>query len=269
MMVLTCQFCSGALRMQPGKMGGQCTRCGRYYSSDELYRLSSFRQPEADREADPAKIVAFVIGAVLCLCLFPAMPMMLLVLAPVLIVLAAKQLIHEAETESEQAKQPVAAGDKLRNVDDFIRAFRMLPLQTMPLRAEAGRAISQLDMLKRKQVAIAALLPQNHPFIQSANDAARYIMNNLRQVYYRLQFCDQNDRELRRVHAAFLNERMDDNERVLRDFENLIIEVTQMDDGLPMNAPTLDVLASTLRSVRTGDCLPADGGVLYMKGEMK
>ena len=82
-------------------------------------------------------------------------------------------------------------------------------------------------------------------------------------------YCDQNDRELRRVHAAFLNERMDDNERVLRDFENLIIEVTQMDDGLPMNAPTLDVLASTLRSVRTGDCLPADGGVLYMKGEMK
>ena len=38
---------------------------------------------------------------------------------------------------------------------------------------------------------------------------------------------------------------------MLRDFEKLIIEVTQMNQDMPVQEPCLDVLADTLRKVRT------------------
>lgn len=264
-----CQFCGGALRTGTGRMGAQCTRCGRYYSFEQLYRLASFRQP--DKKADSEKnaaMAAIVVAAVMIFTLLLASaPFTAVCIFPIALVLGAVKFADKCEP------LPVGAAEKLSTADDYLREFRMLPLERMPLREEAGRAIMQIDLLKRKQIALASMLDQDHPFIKSGNDAAAYILNNLKQVLYRLQFCDQNDPGLRKMHAEFLRERLDENDRVLRDYENLIIEVTQMSDQTPVTAPTLDVLADTLRCIRTGEQIPSEAEMVYsgstslMRGE--
>ena len=269
-----CQFCGGALLTHNGRMGAQCTSCGKYYSADQLYRLASFHKPAEDKSDRVAPIAGIaVIAAVIWLAMIPVAPVMATLLLPAGVIYAAKKIIDSDMAVQSSSEKPVGAAEQLRSADDYLRAFRMLPLDYMPLRAEACRAIAQIDALKRKQIAVASMLEQGHPFIQSCNNAAEYILSNLKQVLYRLKYCDQNDVSLRKMHAEYLRERLDDNDRVLRDFENLIIEVTQMEDQTAVTAPTLDVLAETLHSVRTGDPIPSGaerripGEIAFMRGE--
>ena len=281
MLNYTCTFCGSPIRMSNGRMGGQCVRCGKYFSSDEIYRIALFREPKqravtVPKKLTPEKAAVLIPAFIFCMFAIPFSPLpMIALVLPVIVILSAKRLIEADQDEDAESSKPVAAGEKLKNVDDFIRAFRTMPLDYMPLREEAGRALAQLDALKRKQIALAAMLSPDHAFIKSGNEAAAYIMNNLKQVLYRLRFCDQSDPELRRMHTKFLRERLDENDRILRDFENLIIEVTQLADDTPVTAPSLDVLAKTLHSINTGEEIPphcelsAPAENLCVRGDMK
>lgn len=258
MLNYTCKYCGGVLRIREGRMGAQCTTCGRYYSSDAIYTIAQKSAPETVSLRDAAKstkIIGIVIAAMFTFFLMPVSPVPFMLFLPAAFIIAGKAIIKEAEA-SEGDDLPRGAGEQLRSADDYLRAFRTMPLEYMPLREEANRAVMQIDALKRKQLALGSMLRQDHPFIKSGNDAAAYILRNLKQVLYRLRFCDQSDPELRRMHAKYLRERLDENDRILRDFENLIIEVTQLSDDTAVTAPSLDVLAATLHSVNTGEELP-------------
>ena len=258
MLNYTCKYCGGMLRIREGRMGAQCTTCGRYYSSDAIYKIAQKSAPETVSLQDAAKstkIIGIVIAAMFTFFLMPVSPVPFMLFLPAAFIIAGKAIIKEAEA-TEEGGTPRAAGEQLRSVDDYLRAFNMLALDSMPLREEAGTAIMQLHALRRKQLALGSMLSQGHPFIKSGNDAAAYILRNLKQVLYRLRFCDQSDPELRRMHAKYIRDRLDENDRILRDFENLVIEVTQLTDDTAVTAPSLDVLAATLHSINTGEELP-------------
>ena len=140
---------------------------------------------------------------------------------------------------------------------------------TMPLGVYGERALHQLERLEQKQEALAAMLGKNHPFIRNGDDAEIFILKNCRQVLYRLKYCDQSDPNFCRIHAEYLEERLAENEKVLGDFEKLVIEVTQLDLDTPQTAPCLDVLAETLHGVRTQDgALPDDFDNLFSRQMM-
>ena len=136
---------------------------------------------------------------------------------------------------------------------DYYAQLQMLNLESMPLGRFGIEAAEQIRRLDSKMDALRALLPAEHPFFRNAADAEKYILENCKQILYRLKYCDQKDRALCRVHAKYLEARLAENEKVLRDFENLIIEVTQMNDDLPQQQPCLDVIADTLHQIRTGE----------------
>lgn len=162
--------------------------------------------------------------------------------------------------DKENAKVPekktisyIGSGEKLQTHYDYFTQFRLLGLETMPLGRFGIEATDQIRRLDTKMQALRALLPKEHPFFKNADDAEEFILENCKQILYRLKYCDQQDRALCRVHAQYMQERLSENEKVLRDFENLIIEVTQMDDDLPAQQPCLDVIADTLHQIRTGE----------------
>ena len=174
MLNYTCTFCGSPIRMTNGRMGGQCVRCGKYFSSDEIYRIALFREPKQRAVTAPKNLTAEKAGAlvtvfIICMSIIPFSPLpMIALVLPVIVILSAKRLIEADQDEDAESSKPVAAGEKLRNVDDFIRAFRTMPLDYMPLREEAGRALAQLDALKRKHIQSCYLLRtaagHNHPY---------------------------------------------------------------------------------------------------------
>lgn len=151
---------------------------------------------------------------------------------------------------SPRFTQGMAVGERLDTPMDYLEAFRILPLTSMPFRAEAGEAMDQLSSMITKQQGIATLLPAGHPYYQTINDAVAYFLKNTKQILFRMRYCDQNDMSRREEHLAFFRSTLDENAALLRDFETFMIELSQMDDDVQGRVPCLDVLTQSMRSLR-------------------
>ena len=250
-----CPAC-GVLLRQNTNNSAVCPKCFREfcYSSEAFSSKATGSTDPFEGNKREIKIVLLLVGMICSLAVG------LIPLAIFLIVMFVRTC---AETEQNSEKKPeprlLATGVYLKTRSDYIRVFRTVHFDEMPLGIYGARALHQLERLEQKQQALAEMLGKTHPFIRNGDEAEIYILRNCKQILYRLKYCDQNDPALCRVHADFLEERLADNEKVLRDFESLVIEVTQLNLDMPAAAPCLDVLADTLRNVRTQDgALPDD-----------
>lgn len=136
---------------------------------------------------------------------------------------------------------------------EYLEAFYQLNLPAMPLGKLGAEAVRQIQQLSRKQQALHDMLQPGHPFIVTGNEAEAYVLNNCKHILYRLKYCDQADQRYIREHDAYIRAKLRENEKILSDYEKLLIEITQMDDDAPILTPQMDVLADTLKSVRTYD----------------
>ncbi len=189
----------------------------------------------------PCIIILFAIGA------FPLAIMLIVIML---------SLDKDTASNSVAQKQPqnnLSSSKTPKTRADYLCAFEALPRVTMPLGIYGDRAIQQIKRLEQKQQALSIMLGKEHPFIHNGNEAEAYILKNCKHMLYRLQFCDQSNPEFCRTHAEYLEQKLSENEKVLRDFEKLVIEVTQLDLDAQDTTPCLDVLAETLRNVRTLD----------------
>ena len=165
-------------------------------------------------------------------------------------------VIDAAADDKAETPDPQFEAVRLANLKtpaEYRAAFYNMPLDTMPLGKYGAAAAEQTVQLENKMQALREMLGKGHPFEKNADEASRYVLANCKQVLYRLRYCDQKDPALCRAHGEYLQERLQENTKVLRDFERLIIEVTQMNDDMPAQEPCLDVLADTLQTVRTRD----------------
>lgn len=152
-----------------------------------------------------------------------------------------------------QPQRPMAQpylNERLNTAQDYLEAFRMLPLVSMPFREEAAEAMNQLSALMTKQQGIASLLPEGHPYYPTVNDAVDYFLKNVKQILFRLRYCDQNDMSRREEHRAFFRRILEENAAILRDFETFMIELSQVEDGVQGTVPCLDVLSQSMHSMR-------------------
>ena len=148
---------------------------------------------------------------------------------------------------------PPESGEKLRSSSDYLTQLRMMQLDTMPLGSYGRRAMEQIELLERQMQAIGELTGTENPFAEQTDKAAQFIYANCKQIIYRLKYGDQGDPAFRGIHEAYLGSCLRENDKVLHDFGQLILEVTQMERDLTSEAPCLDILADTLRDVRTYD----------------
>ena len=243
-----CPACGVMLRQQGGNTGvcPQCYRSFCYTSEAFSGRAQAASAGDGTREV---KIVLLIIGIMMSLVtgLLPITVMLVCALVG-----NCKNADKTAAVSNPQGRV-VPTGTYLKKRSDYIRVFRTIDFASMPLGIYGERALHQVERLDRKQEALAAMLGKDHPFIRSGDEAEMFILKNCKQVLYRLKYCDQGDPAFCRVHAEYLEERLAENEKILGDFEKLVIEVTQLDLDMPQTAPCLDVLADTLHNVRTQD----------------
>ncbi|MBR4201907.1 MAG: hypothetical protein IKQ91_11690 [Oscillospiraceae bacterium] len=263
----TCTVCGGMLQRGTNDTA-VCMKCFR------TYRLNAYQpttlvnpafqpNPSAEKpmndETRASVIFLLIVGAILTLCLglFPLSVGMIVVIVEMSKKKNAKPAVNNS---CERGNLPF--GEYLKKTPDYIRALRDLPIGTMPLGIYAEKAALQIERMNRKQKGLREMLGADHPFVKSGEDAERYILANCKKVLWRLKYCDQTEPSLCRIHAEYLQTVLNDNEKVLKDYDKLLIEVTQMNDNTPQLVPTLDVLADSLHSIRTGD-LPEDTAYQY------
>lgn len=256
----TCAACGGTLQ-RAADHTAVCMKCFRTYRLDDPPRVQPTRinQQEKDMEAvDAGVMVAVLVLSLVMMAAFitGAYPLLIGVGVGIgALIKKRREIANEMQFDVREVpvKKTPYFGEYLRTENDCISRLRGLPLGRMPLGTYGEQAAEQLERIRLKKQALHELLGDNHPFIVSFRQAELYVMQNCKQVFFRLKYCDQDDPSLCRVHAHYLRDRIEENNKILRDCENLIIEVTQMDDYKPVPVPSVDVLADTLRQIRTGE----------------
>jgi hypothetical protein len=146
----------------------------------------------------------------------------------------------------------VSDAKKLKDADDYIRAFEAWLNEDTPFTEHIKMAIRQLESLKRKQKALRAVLDdsKNSPFLSVADDVDSYILANCKRILNRVMIFDKGEPHKYNMHVTYLQDVLGENAHVLSDFENLILEVSQIGDDANADTPCLDELTNALRSVR-------------------
>ena len=195
-----------------------------------------------------------VVECLLAVILFNALntstPVKLLVMAAVV----ALSLIADGAILHSGSASVVSDAKKLKDADDYIRAFNAWLNEDTPFENYIKIAIKQLESLKRKQQALRAVLDdsKDNPFMTTAGEVDQYILANSKRILNRVMIYDQGDVAKFNMHAAYLETILGENAHVLSDFENLILEVSQIgDNATAASTPCLTELTNALRSVRS------------------
>ena len=205
------------------------------------------------------KILLAVMGiveALLAVILFNAlntgMLLKLLVVGAVVVI----SLIADGAILHAGSASVVSDAKKLKDADDYIKAFNAWLNEDTPFENYIKIAIKQLESLKRKQQALRAVLDdsKDSPFLTTAAEVDQYILANSKRILNRVMIYDQGDVAKYNEHAAYLETILGEDAHVLSDFENLILEVSQIgDNAIAAATPCLTELTNALRSVRSGE----------------
>ena len=172
----------------------------------------------------------------------------------VLVAVVLISLAMDAAVLHGNSASVVSDAKKLKDADDYIRAFNAWLNEETPFADYIRIAIKQLESLKRKQKALRAVLDDSNdsPFLSTADEVDQYILANCKRILNRVMIYDQGDAHKFNMHAAYLQEVLGENAHVLSDFENLILEVSQIgDNATSASTPCLTELTNALRSVRS------------------
>lgn len=172
----------------------------------------------------------------------------------VLVAVVLISLAMDAAVLHGNSASVVSDAKKLKDADDYIRAFNAWLNEETPFADYIRIAIKQLESLKRKQKALRAVLDdsEDSPFLSTADEVDQYILANCKRILNRVMIYDQGDAHKFNMHAAYLQEVLGENAHVLSDFENLILEVSQIgDNATAASTPCLTELTNALRSVRS------------------
>ena len=257
----TCTVCGGTLQRGANDTA-VCMKCFRTYRLNayspavltQNAQINPAFQPNTRQNNNETRgLMIFLLSlglvATLCFGIFPLSIGCIVALVQV----SKNPDANKAPAKKTNEIRSVPCGEYLKQASDYTRALRDLPIGTMPLGIYAEKAALQIERLNRKQKGLREMLGAKHPFVKSCEDAEQYILANCKKVLWRLKYCDQTEPSLCRMHAEYLQTVLNDNEKVLRDYDKLLIEITQMHDNTPQLVPTLDVLADSLKSIRTGE----------------
>ena len=191
------------------------------------------------------------IGAALLLFnLMEAQPMWMKLAALAAVVLVSLGI--DAAVLNGSSAESVSDAKKLKDADDYLRAFKAWLNEETPFTEHIKIVIRQLESLKRKQAALRSVLDdtKDSPFLSTAAEVESYVLANCKRVLNRVMIYDSSEPQKYNMHVAYLQQVLGDNARVLSDFENLILEVSQIGDDSAAETPCLTELTAALRSVR-------------------
>ena len=151
--------------------------------------------------------------------------------------------------------QQVSEAKKLKSTNDYIKAFEAWLWEDTPFTDQLKIVLRQLESLKRKQAALRTVLDdtKDSPFLTVADDVNAYILANCKRILNRVMIFDRAEPHKFKMHVAYMQEILGENAHMLSDFENLILEVSQIGDDANAPTPCLTEMTNALRQVRSGE----------------
>lgn len=118
---------------------------------------------------------------------------------------------------------------------------------------EVTRALRQIDSFSRKETALKAILPSDSdgPFLQVSEDVETCLLANQRRILNRIAISDSTDPAKNAEHLGYLHSVLDNSDRILSQFEALLIEISQIGDSGEAANLNLDAITEALRDLRT------------------
>lgn len=142
--------------------------------------------------------------------------------------------------------------DKLKDANDYRNALTAWIAEDTPYTDLIRVAVTHLESLERKEKALRSILDETKgsPFLTTADDVERYILANTKRFLNRIMISDGTDQSRTRNHIMYLQQLLQQDSKVLGDFENLIVEISQIGDDSQAETPCLKELTEALRSMR-------------------
>ena len=126
--------------------------------------------------------------------------------------------------------------DKLKDVGDYKEALEACYTKKSPFASEINQAIIQITSIDKKNKVLTELLEQNNKSHFTAltdlgSQASNFLVNNVRKILNRIAiYGADTDDSLLEEHKKFINNLLEANENILKEFNRLLTEVSQLDD---------------------------------------
>ncbi len=156
---------------------------------------------------------------------------------------------------NESQKKKHHKVDRLKDIQDYREAIVAWSGKNNPFNSEIREAVHQLDLFNQKQAALKALLgdqarePAN-PFMNVSEDVRDCLLSNMRKFLNRMMILDPIDQSKFPVHNAFIHHILGQNRQLLSQYDNLIIEISQIGDSSNLEDLNLDGITEALRELR-------------------
>ena len=148
--------------------------------------------------------------------------------------------------------------DKLKDPDDYIDALESWRGRELPFEGEITCGIKQLEQLERKKNALFAVSgdEKDGAFTSVAAEVETAVLTNVKRILNRFMIFDKQDTDKLYMHKNYIQGLLENNSKVLAEFDSLIIEVSQIGDIAETQSLNLDYITNSLRQLRTeGDAL--------------
>ena len=141
---------------------------------------------------------------------------------------------------------------KLKTISDYRSALQAWRSEGTPFNDMIDIALSHLGSLERKQEALVSILDDSNEktFLPISKEVEEYILANTKRLINRVMIYDGTDKSKFQTHISYLQSLVQQDAKLLSDFENLIVEVSQIGDITKEEMPCLKELTAALQSVR-------------------
>lgn len=153
---------------------------------------------------------------------------------------------------------PVSAQQaELDDAQDYRDALKSWKSNKHPFNADLNEAIAQLDRFYQKRTILRNFLGSQNkadgdPFFLVSEDVEAALFSNMKKLINRMAIIDPNDKGRFPMHKKFILSLLDQNRLLLEQYDNLIIEISQIGDTAAAQTPDLEEITEALSEMRGG-----------------
>ena len=142
--------------------------------------------------------------------------------------------------------------ERLKTLPDYQQALDNWSGRGNPFHKEIREAQHQLELFQQKETALKALLgeeaEEGNPFIEVSHDVNDCLLGNMKKIVTRMSISDFSDSSQISANTKFLKQVIGQNKQILSQYDNLIIEVSQI--GTHATPENLENITNALRQLR-------------------
>lgn len=150
-------------------------------------------------------------------------------------------------------RKPVRTS-KLKDAQDYREALESWESKQNPFNNELRQAIHQLDLFYQKKTALKALLGEEdkaeNPFLSVSSDVQDFLFSNMKKLLNRMTIMDMADHSRIPMHNEYIQHILSQNKQLLSQYDNLIIEISQIGDSKDLGSLDLENITEALRELR-------------------